>query len=170
LPKEKTLPNAVVCFLVKRNQVLLGIKTRDIGKDRWNGAGGGIKKGETPQIAAIRELEEELGVVVPPAGLKKVAIILVRNTKTDGTIFICRLHVYLVFRWAGEPCSKNGELINLTWFPVDDLPEPMILSDEAWLPLALADKKFEAEAHLGPFQKTLLGEVKIKLVNSLPDD
>ena len=37
----------------------------------WNFAGGGVERGETPDIAARRELEEEIGLAVPalqPAG------------------------------------------------------------------------------------------------------
>ena len=167
MEKEKTLLNATLCYLVKGNEVLLSLKTKNIGKDCWNGYGGGIEPGETPERAAARELEEEAKVVASPDCLEKVAIIDFHNTKSDGSVFSCKVHVYLVSQWTGAP-KESDEMINPTWFNKDRLPlYQMLLADREWLPLVLRGKKIKAVARYGPFQKTLLGKVVIQQVDSL---
>ena len=56
--------NATLCFLINKetNEILLGMKKRGFGKDKWNGFGGKIAKGETEEDGAKRELLEESGV------------------------------------------------------------------------------------------------------------
>lgn len=169
MEEEKTLLNATLCFLVKSGKVLLGFKTEKIGKDCWNGYGGGINDGETPKQAALRELEEESGVIVLPEFLEKTAIIDFHNTKSDGSVFICRVHVYLASKWTGEPQATN-EMTNPMWFDVSQLPDKMMPADKEWLPIVLSGKKIMATAKLGPFQKTLLGKVELQRVDSFPDD
>ncbi len=43
--------------------VLLGMKKRGFGAGKWNGFGGKVEKGESNTQAAIRELEEESGII-----------------------------------------------------------------------------------------------------------
>ena len=162
MEEEKTLLNAILCYLVRGKEVLLSIKTKNIGEGRWNGYGGGIEEGDrTPEEAALRELKEEAKVVASPDCLEKVAIIDFCNTKSDGSVFNCKVHVYLVSRWVGEP-QVSEEMINPTWFDKERLPfDKMMLADREWLPLVLNGKKIIVSAKYGPFQKTLLGKVEI---------
>ena len=170
MEEEKTLLNATLCFLIRDNKVLLGFKTEKIGKDCWNGYGGGIEEGETPKLAALRELKEETDMVALPDSLEKVAIVDFHNTKSDGSTFVCRVHVYLVSQWTGDP-RVSEEMINSTWFDIGRLPlDKMMPADREWLPVVLSGKKIIATAKLGPFQKTLLEEVKLQQVDSFPDD
>lgn len=161
--EEKVLYNATACFLFKDNKILLALKTDKIGKDCWNGYGGGIEEGESAIGAAIRELKEETsknkndGVVAIPENLEKIAIVDFHNTKSDGQTFVCRVHFYLVIR--------------PTWFEIDNLPfDQMMPADKVWLPVALSGKKIVAKAHYGPFQKELIGDVEINYVESFPNN
>ncbi len=165
-----TLLNATLCFLVRGDKVLLGFKARKIGKDYWNGYGGGIEDRETPRQATLRELKEETGIVALPKSLKKTAIVDFHNTKSDGSDFTCRVHVYLASQWTGEP-QATKEMTNPTWFDTEHLPlDKMMPADREWLPVVLSGKKIIATARLGPFQKSLLGEVELHQVDSFPDD
>ncbi len=165
MQKEKVLLNAVLCFLIKRDKVLLGLKTKKIGQGCWNGYGGGIEGVETPKQAVRREMEEEARIKILPDELEKVAIIDFHNTKSDSTIFTCRVQVYLSHQWEGEPQSTE-EMASPTWFKKEELPlDKMMLADKEWLPIILAGKKIIADAKYGPFQKTLLGKVNITYVD-----
>ncbi len=44
-------------------KVLLGMKKRGMGQGKWNGFGGKLKPGETIEECALRELEEESGLI-----------------------------------------------------------------------------------------------------------
>jgi 8-oxo-dGTP diphosphatase len=90
--EEKVLTDATVCFLVKDGKMLLAMKADKIGKGCFNGYGGGIDNRESPRQSAIRELEEESGVVTSEEFMEKVAIVNCHNTKSDGETFICIVH------------------------------------------------------------------------------
>jgi ADP-ribose pyrophosphatase YjhB (NUDIX family) len=51
-------------FLLKDTEILLAMKKRGFGKDRWNGVGGKIEPGETIEIAVRREYQREEILVV----------------------------------------------------------------------------------------------------------
>lgn len=176
MKKEKVLYNATACFLTKDNKILLGLKTDKIGKDCWNGYGGGIEEGESAVEAAIRELKEETkteeneGVVALPEHLEKIAIVDFHNTKSDGETFVCKVHFYLVRQWKGE-AQETEEMIKPTWFEINNIPfGQMMPADKVWLPVALSGKKIVAKAYYGPFQKELIGDVEINYVESFPND
>lgn len=169
MKEEKTLLNATLCFLVKDDQVLLGMKTKKIGQGCWNGYGGGIEEEETSEQSILRELKEEAKIITSPNYLDKVAVIYFHNTKSDGNVFVCKVHVYLVHKWAGEP-KATGEMASPTWFQKDELPlEKMMPADREWLPIVLSGKKIIAEAHYGPFQKVLLKTTELQYVDYFPD-
>jgi len=69
----------LLVYNTKRAYVLVTIKDRVLITKNWIGMqtewalpGGGMKVGETPQQGAARELKEELGLAIDPAGLKQV--------------------------------------------------------------------------------------------------
>lgn len=166
--KEKTLLRAVVGFLVKDKKILLAKKTQKIGAGCYNGYGGGIENGETPDQAMLRELHEEAGI--RGMGIEKVAIIDVHNTRTTGKISVCTLYAYLVKEWYGEP-RTGTEMLNPKWFSFDQLPKTkMMPGDGEWLPMVLGGKKVRGEVHYGPFQKKLLKPVCVEKVTSLSQD
>jgi len=171
LREEKVLENATVCFLYMENKILLGVKTRYIGEGRLNGPGGGIKDGEGPRECAVRELKKETGgVIVSLKDLEKIAILYVRNKKKNGEIFVCRVHIFLTRKWSKES-RDTDEMINFSLFNIDSLPfDKMMPADKYWLPIALSGKKIIVRYSLSPFQKELLGEVKIEEVDSFPKE
>lgn len=169
--EEKVLFNATLVFLVhdRGARVCLARKMKKIGAGCWNGYGGGIEPGESPRQAAAREFNEESGVTVSPDDLEKVAVVDFKNTKTDGTTFVCRVHVYLAHAWRGEPTATD-EMGSPTWFAREALPlDEMMPADRFWLPPILRGKKVRASAAYGPFQKDLLEPVRVEEVDLIED-
>jgi 8-oxo-dGTP pyrophosphatase MutT (NUDIX family) len=175
--EEKVLLNATVCLLVKEDEVLLGLKMKKIGAGFRNGYGGGIDEGESIKQSAIRELEEETGkkngnvfITTSPEHLEKVAIIDFKNTKSDGSSFICKVHFFIIREWKGEAVDTD-EMTDPKFFNFDNLPlDQMMLADSQYFPLILKGKKILAKAKYGPYQKELLGPVIIEEVSSFPED
>jgi 8-oxo-dGTP pyrophosphatase MutT (NUDIX family) len=165
--KEKVLLEATLCFLRRGNMLLLARKTRHIGAGCFNGYGGGLEGREDPKKAMIRELFEEAGILASSDDLEKVAEVHFYNTKSDGTVFVCKCHVYHLWTWKGEPKATN-EMAEPTWFTLDKLPfDEMMPADSIWLPQTFNNKKIVATIHYGPFQKELIGPVLMKEVDHL---
>jgi len=109
-----------------KNEVLLVRHT--YGKNLWRLPGGGVKAKESPQTAAIREAQEELGI-----SLKKVV-------ELGTTVFTDQFKHDTV--WFFEAATSNKhfesdqvEIKESGWFPIDELPQP--LSKSAWQGLQL---------------------------------
>lgn len=172
MQEEKVLFKATVCLPIKDGRVLLGMKTRKIGMGCWNGYGGGIEDGENVLECAVRELEEESGLKTQQKDLEKVAIVDFHNEKSDGSMFISRVHFFLLKDWEGEPReTEDGAMITPTFFDYDNLPyDKMMPADREFFPFILSGKKVLVESHYTPFQKELKREVKIQEVDELPED
>lgn len=168
MQEEKVLLSATVGFPIKGDKILLGRKMKKIGMGCWNGYGGGIHDGETPEQSIVRELEEEAGIKINPNTLDKVAEIYFRNTKTDGDTFTCKVHVHFLYRWEGD-FQSTDEVSDPTWFKKQELPlDEMMPADREWLPIVLLGRKIIGKASYGPFQQSLLEPVKIQYVDSFP--
>lgn len=130
-----------ICFLINKDKILLGMKKRGQGSGNYNGFGGGIEKGETPEEGAVREIFEESGLTVLTKDLDKMALIDFHFPyKTEWNQ---RVHVYFVNSWKGEPTET--EEMKPKWFNIKDLPyNNMWESDRHWLPIILGGNKINA--------------------------
>jgi 8-oxo-dGTP pyrophosphatase MutT (NUDIX family) len=130
-----------LCFLVKENKVLLGMKKRGFGNGKWNGLGGKIEAGETAEDAAVREIWEESRIRAEKNDLERVAEIdfmFCDNPRLNNHTF-----VYILKTWNGEPMETEEMRPEL--FQRDMLPfEEMWSSDVHWIPLVLAGRKIRA--------------------------
>jgi 8-oxo-dGTP diphosphatase len=133
-PRE-TLPRVCVAYLCRdhegRRQVLLGRKKRGLGTGRFVGLGGKFEEGETAREAAVREIEEESGLLVAEEDLDRRGDL--SYLFPDRSEWSQRSTVFVVTRWTGEP-SPSDEL-DPVWFDIDDLPlEEMWDDARYWLP------------------------------------
>jgi 8-oxo-dGTP diphosphatase len=53
-----------ICFIKRRNQILMLNRNAEPGMGKWNGVGGKIEAGETPYESVIRETLEETDIQV----------------------------------------------------------------------------------------------------------
>ena len=132
--------NTKVCtllFLRRDDEILLAMKKRGFGSNRYNGVGGKIDPGETIEQALVRECQEEIEVT--PLNYWKVA-------KHDfvqpegGQPWRMIVHAYLCDKWEGEPTET--EEMAPEWFKLGDIPyKNMWADDEFWVPQVLAGQK-----------------------------
>ncbi len=133
---------STLCFCLRNDQVLLAMKKRGFGEGKWNGYGGKVNEKETPRTAAIREIQEESGLLVSDEALEQVG--LARFYFDEKQFFEC--HVFLTNTWQGEP--RETEEMKPCWFPISQLPlEEMWAGDDKWVPLILVGKKLEVEVN-----------------------
>ncbi len=133
---------STLCYCLRNDRVLLGMKKLGFGAGKWNGYGGKVAEEETPRTAAVRELKEESGLSAPEETLEQVG--LVRFYFDGSQLFEC--HVFLVKEWQGEP--RESDEMKPHWFSISELPfAEMWVADGKWVPLILAGKKLEAEVN-----------------------
>ena len=127
-------------LLKKENQILLAMKKRGFGEGKYNGVGGKIEMGETPEEAMIRETQEE--ILVTPTEYEKVGIVSFHEFykgKRENVIF----HLFLATQWEGQP--RESEEMKPQWFSINEIPyDKMFTDDKYWLPYIIEGKKIEA--------------------------
>lgn len=131
------MPLSTLCFPIRKDKVLLGIKQKKIGAGLWNGYGGKQDGNENIKQTAVRELLEECGLAAKVDDLRLIAEInflqLVGETRKE--LFVC--FIYVVDKWIGEP-KDTLEMKDHTWFPITQLPlSKMLAGDQRWLPTVL---------------------------------
>lgn len=133
------MPAATLCYCIRGNEVLLGMKKVRFGAGKWNGFGGKVAQGETVRAAAVREMEEESGVRIVEEALEEIADIeFFFGEKPMFHGYVFRTHT-----WEGEP--HESEEMRPQWFPLGALPwEDMWDSDKQWLSEALAGQHIKA--------------------------
>ncbi len=145
---EPSFAIAVVVFQDKLLVVSRRGNSEDLGCP-----GGKIEPGETPKQAAIRELEEETGLIA-----KSVVEIYNRHEETADNK-ICR--AYLVKQYEGELSSPEGLWVG--WVPASRLLEENCsfrrYYKDMFINLAMVSLNFvvfEENVHLDPLAEELL--------------
>ena len=126
---------AVLSFVLRGGEALLIRKKRGLGAGKINAPGGRIEPGETPEAAAIRESQEEVGVT-PLAPRRRGHL---RFQFADGYSLEC--HVLSSYACEGEPHETDEA--DPFWSSLHALPyDEMWSDDRLWLPLMLAGRPF----------------------------
>lgn len=149
--------DATLCFLLEGEgegrRILLGMKKRGFGVNKWNGFGGKINEGESVEEAACRELFEEAGVIVQREELAKMGEIYFyfpHEEKWDQVV-----HVYFIRKWNGQP--RESEEMKPQWYDVGSIPyDSMWVDDEYWLPKVLEGKRVKGKFVFGEDNESML--------------
>lgn len=149
-------------FLIKEGQILLAMKKRGFGANRYNGVGGKLEPNESMEAALVREAQEEIGV--RPVNFWKVAEH--EFTQMEGSApWRMYVHVYLCDKWEGTPIET--EEMRPEWFGIEDIPYyEMWQGDEYWLPQVLSGSKVNGR-YIFDQNDTLLSHA-IDIVDKLP--
>lgn len=102
--------DTTLCYIEKDGAYLMMHrikKQNDINKDKWVGIGGKFEKGETPFQCALREIEEETGII--PLNLRYRGIVEFISDKYETE----NMHLFTADGFEGEikkECAE-GELV-----------------------------------------------------------
>ncbi len=135
---------ATLCYVIdeQKNKTLMifrNKKENDFHEGKWNGLGGKLENGETPEECVIRELKEESGLTIKDPYLHGFITFPMFDGKDDWYVFI-----FTVTEFEGELIdSAEGKL---DWIPNDNLTELNLWDgDEIFLKWLFQDKFFSAK-------------------------
>ena len=150
-----------VTFLVKDNDVCLGLKMRGFGKGNYLGIGGKVENdkdnltGSDDQIAtakngARREIKEEIGIDVQPEDLLLMGILRFYFPHISDESWNQEVYVFVTDTWQGNPTAQvdsAGEIeIQPEWIKKNSLPLDKMWDDARfWLAGVLSAQKLDGE-------------------------
>lgn len=114
-------------------------KNNDMHQGKWNGLGGKLEPGESPEECVIREIKEESGLDVFEPELKGFITFPAFDGFDDWYVFL-----YTVTKFSGSLIdSPEG---NLKWIPDNEIMNLNLWEgDRAFIPWVNGDKIFSAK-------------------------
>ncbi len=115
--------SSVNVYVIEDSRILLNRRANTGWKDGFLCAPGGhVEPGETPSVAAIREIKEELGVDINPGDLEFICVASRKTSPNEYVAFefVVRDKNYEVKNAEPGKCSE------LVWVEQSNLPEDVI--------------------------------------------
>jgi 8-oxo-dGTP pyrophosphatase MutT (NUDIX family) len=140
-----TTQDAVLLFVVNKDEVLLAESNYREGKTTWNGISGYLENKEKPEEAAIRVLYNEVKLRIYEHDLEQVGIMhlytLYPNNSHKKAL---RITIFLCERFQGEARMTPG--VRPRWFNFANIPFGDMFEDtKEWLERILAGEKLIIE-------------------------
>lgn len=127
---------ATLVFVFRGDELLLINKKTGLGKGKVNGPGGKVDPGETPEVCAVRECQEELSITVSDleyCGQHRFQFV-------DG--YSIHVWVYRTTVYEGSPCSSPEA--DPLWVRQHEVPyDKMWEDDRLWLPMMIRGERFQ---------------------------
>ena len=140
--------NGSTVFIFDKKKKILLVKRRDV--PIWVVPGGGIEKGETPEEAGIREVEEETGYKIKI--IRKVAEYTHKDKRKKNHIFEAKV--------ISGKARLSKESKEVAFLKIDDLPEIRHPSISDWLKdVQKNSKKVIKKEIIGVTIKQALGQI-----------
>jgi 8-oxo-dGTP diphosphatase len=130
---QNTFEQTTLCYVLNdKNQVLLIKKKKGLGRGKYNGPGGKVEKEENPEECAIREVKEEVGLMISDIEYRGYIEFI-----TDGLGFDGRCHIFVSKKFDGV--LKETDEARPYWVDISRVPcQNMWEDDQYWLPKVLA--------------------------------
>ena len=137
---------ATLCYIQKDGKTLMlyrNKKENDYHEGKWNGLGGKFEPGESPEECAVREIEEESGLIVKNIKMKGFITFPMFDGKEDWYVF-----AFVIDEFEGELIdSPEGQL---EWIPNDKLKELNLWDgDQIFIPWLFQEEFFSAKFNYG---------------------
>ena len=131
-----------LCYIKKNNQTLMlhrVKKENDMHKNKWNGLGGKLIPGESPEECVIREIKEESGLNIKTPSLKGIITFPKFDNIEDWLVF-----VFTANKFSGDLIDSDEG--NLKWIDDSDLLNlNMWEGDRIFIPWLSKNKLFSAK-------------------------
>lgn len=130
---------ATLVYVKQQAKTLMLHKAKGYQKGKWNGLGGKLEPGESPEECMRREVFEESGLTVKKAQLKGFLTWPQFDEEDDWYAF-----VYVVTEFSGEPkASDEGEL---QWIADEEIMALNLYEgDRVFLPWLAQDRLFSGK-------------------------
>jgi 8-oxo-dGTP diphosphatase len=112
-------------LLIRRDQLLLSqrLDPNPEFDGLWHAPSGKLDANESVLDAAVREADEEVGVLIDPADLDHVHTIHVNGSGPEPRLGL----FFATSHWIGEPANREPTKCRaVRWFPFTSLPERII--------------------------------------------
>jgi ADP-ribose pyrophosphatase YjhB (NUDIX family) len=123
---ENPVPASCLVVVDKNGEILLVKRSVDPKKGFWCLPGGFMELGETPELAALRELKEETGL----SG--KIEMLLGVNSNNSPQYNTVLMVGYLVKNYSGTH-KAGDDASELAYFHINDLPEIAFESHKSFI-------------------------------------
>lgn len=143
--QQTSMPNrpyvGVGVIIRDGDNVLLMKRQNSHGHGTWSMPGGHLEYGESPQECAIREVEEEVGVLISNPTFFTVTNDLFEE---EGKHYVT---IWIEARYVSGEAQVNSarETSAVGWFPWDALPTPRFLPLENFLAMGYVPEKRASE-------------------------
>lgn len=97
------------------------------GNDSLRLPKGIVEAGETPEQAAVREVNEEMGL---DAAIVSPLTTVAYEYDEGGALVSKRVHFFLMRHLGGEPHPRDGEMASANWFAADQLADALTFDTE----------------------------------------
>jgi len=133
---------ATLCYIQHNNKTLMlyrNKKENDYHEGKWNGLGGKLEQGETPEECAIREAYEESGLIIKNPQMKGIITFPMFDGKDDWYVFLFLFNGF------------EGKLIDspegtLKWVETEKLTDLNLWEgDKIFVPWLFQNKFFSAK-------------------------
>ncbi|MDD2531885.1 MAG: 8-oxo-dGTP diphosphatase, partial [Candidatus ainarchaeum sp.] len=104
-----------LALAINGNKILLGMKKRGFGVNRWNGFGGKVEHGETITQGAKREIFEECEIKANKLQKRGILTFIFEGEEKE-----LKVHIYIIKKFSGTPTET--EEMKPKWFANNKIP------------------------------------------------